>query len=70
MSTPENEPCPECGSKKTRPIVYGYPLESTMKAAQEGLVELGGCLVWGDDPDMHCPDCRHRWIKNPDSGEK
>jgi hypothetical protein len=24
---------------------------------------LGGCVVFGDDPEWHCVQCGHRWDK-------
>ena len=49
--------CPKCGSSEVVPIVYGYPLESLLKAAEKGRVELGGCCITGDDPNFRCKTC-------------
>lgn len=56
-------PCPECGSRRAVPIVYGYPTEQLARKAQTGCVILGGCVVSGDDPHFQCKDCDTRfWI--------
>jgi len=50
-------PCPKCGSLDVVPIEYGYPGPEMMAAAEKGLIELGGCCVFGDDPRKHCKTC-------------
>ncbi len=57
----EAPPCPKCGSRRTRPIVYGYPSWELFQAEERGEVTLGGCVITGDDPMWYCPDCDHRW---------
>ena len=53
--------CPNCGSRKVVPIVYGYPAEETVQRQFRDEVELGGCVVTGDDPERACKDCRARF---------
>jgi len=59
--------CPACGERSGVPIFWGYPspdsMDSLLKAVKRGEVELGGCLVTGDDPDTACAACGHRWHK-------
>jgi len=52
-----NPSCPQCGSTDTAPIVYGEPDSETTKAWERGEVELGGCLVTGNDPTHECRAC-------------
>ena len=37
--------CPKCGSKKVIHIVYGFPSPEAQKKAEQGKIELGGCVV-------------------------
>lgn len=55
--------CPVCGSQRVAWIVFGVvdwtpQLEEALIA---GEVVLGGCMVFGDDPDRSCNACRYRW---------
>ena len=58
--------CPKCGSEETVPILWGYPapdcMEKVLAAACRGEIELGGCLVTGNDPTDHCKNCGHEFI--------
>jgi predicted RNA-binding Zn-ribbon protein involved in translation (DUF1610 family) len=59
----ESSNCPNCGEPRLVPIVYGFPGDSLMRLAQQGVVQLGGCIVGGDDPQFHCPACDHDvWV--------
>jgi len=50
--------CPQCGSAAdVIPIIYGYPSEELMKAADRGEVALGGCIVGDDAPRWRCKKC-------------
>jgi len=50
--------CPTCHSAAdVVPIIYGFPSEELMKAAERGEVALGGCLVSPDDPQWRCKKC-------------
>ena len=51
--------CPNCGEKQLVPIVYGFPSEFTRQLSQKGGVELGGCIISGDDPSLRCRNCHH-----------
>ena len=52
--------CPKCLSdKNVVPIIYGYPSEGLMKAAEKGLVELGGCISRG--AEKYCRACKKSW---------
>ena len=54
--------CPACGGKLV-PILYGLPDSEAASAADRGEVELGGCLVTGDDPHLACASCHERyWV--------
>ena len=50
-------PCPDCGSAEVVPIGYGFPSAETFAAAEVGQIELGGCVVTGDDPAWRCKGC-------------
>jgi hypothetical protein len=47
------------------PIVFGYPTPATFAAADRGVVALGGCVVWGEDPTHHCAACDQDVILDP-----
>ena len=51
--------CPNCGEQQLVPIVYGFPSDLTMQLLQKGVVELGGCIISGDDPSFRCQSCHH-----------
>ena len=46
--------CPNCGEQQLVPIVYGFPSDLTRQLSQKGVVELGGCIISGDDPSFRC----------------
>lgn len=54
-------PCPACGCKKVRPIVYGEPMLSTFEAAERGELIIGGCVVTEGIPLWDCPNCSCRF---------
>src|SRR5699024_3351821 len=56
--------CPYCDGISTIPIVSGFPTEGLFKAAERGLVELGGCVVMPDQPTRLCLDCERRWSES------
>lgn len=58
--TPD-QPCPECGSDRVVPIVYGLPDGELTGAFLRGEAAIGGCLVTGDDPSRACRACGHKW---------
>jgi DNA-directed RNA polymerase subunit RPC12/RpoP len=51
--------CPNCGERGLVPIVYGFPNEFTIQLSSKGVVELGGCIISGDDPSFRCRRCQH-----------
>ncbi|MHC4469600.1 MAG: hypothetical protein ACYTDY_00290 [Planctomycetota bacterium] len=51
------ESCPECGSERVVPIVYGLPTDEALEMAEQGRFRLGGCCVTGNDPKWGCLDC-------------
>ncbi|HBN83798.1 MAG TPA: hypothetical protein DDZ89_08130 [Clostridiales bacterium] len=55
--------CPVCGSKNSIKIIYGYPGPEIMEKAQAGELKLGGCCLFGDDPEYYCKDCESQWNK-------
>jgi hypothetical protein len=53
--------CSFCGSM-ARPIIYGLPSPDLFEKADQGSVELGGCVVEEGNPDWACTGPgRHRW---------
>ena len=64
------ETCPYCFSLCVVPIVYGKPAPELQRAAQRGLLTLGGCVVDADHPDRHCLDCESRWRKQASSSDR
>ena len=55
----ENPKCPNCGGDETFPIIYGLPLKHGAKR-KEGEVLLGGCIVYGNDPEWY-KGCKNRF---------
>ena len=49
--------CVTCQAKMV-PIVYGYPGDGLMEAAERGEVVLGGCVIWPNQPRWKCPTCK------------
>jgi hypothetical protein len=50
--------CPQCQSKNVIPILYGMPSFEAWKKELKGLIRLGGCELFGDDPQWYCKDCK------------
>lgn len=50
-------PCAACGSAHTVTVAYGFPDMILLRAAQLGLVTLGGCVADEDPPLWQCRDC-------------
>ena len=55
-----NRRCPECGSERVVPIVYGFPTPELERRAERGEVALGGCLLPAD-ATRYCSDCDSEW---------
>ena len=53
----EEATCPNCGSARVVPILYGYPSLEMFQAADRGEIALGGCLISGNDPMTLCLNC-------------
>ena len=55
--------CPVCHSSRVARILYGLPYftPELNKELDEGRTVLGGCCVFGDDPEWQCVVCRHEW---------
>ena len=53
--------CPQCKTKDAVKILYGYPLEETLKAWLNKEIELGGCIVGEAKPNRKCMKCNHQW---------
>jgi hypothetical protein len=62
--------CPACHSARVARILYGLPhfTPELGKELDEGRVVLGGCCVFGDDPEWHCTACGHRWGRSAWAG--
>lgn len=52
--------CPSCGGTITE-IVYGLPSLELFEAAERGEVAIGGCVLFGNDPDRQCASCGQTW---------
>jgi hypothetical protein len=53
--------CPQCEGDLV-PILYGYPGQEMLEAAQRGEIVLGGCMVGEDDPQYRCGRCGRTWL--------
>ncbi len=49
--------CPNCRATDLIPILYGYPAPEMFQSADRGEIELGGCVIYGDDPEWTCRRC-------------
>jgi hypothetical protein len=52
--------CSSCAATDLVAIVYGYPDPELFEAADCGEVELGGCVIYGNDPKWSCRVCGTR----------
>lgn len=57
--------CPQCGSKNTCIIFWGFPadMEWYLESIAKKEIVSGGCTISKNDPKWHCNDCSHRWGK-------
>lgn len=60
--------CPKCEAANPLRIVYGAPEPATLRSAQLGLIDLGGCILLPNRPDWRCRVCDHSWFY-PDERE-
>ena len=60
-----NNICPSCKSENVVPIQYGYPTPEAVEDSKKNKVHFGGCTIdVFNQPDFHCNDCNHDWIKD------
>lgn len=58
MRRPKVSSCPECGKTDVVvPILYGYPSDEAMAAAEREEIVLAGCLVRDLEPSYYCRRC-------------
>src|SRR5688572_11850531 len=52
-------PCPRCGCARVAPILYGYPalLVHPRDPVETGMVAIGGCVSWENQPAWCCRRC-------------
>jgi hypothetical protein len=58
--------CPACGVEDAVRVVPGEPDAELIRAAERGLVVLGGCIVVEDQAAFSCRACSHRWGSHDD----
>jgi ribosomal protein L37AE/L43A len=61
--------CPNCGSDRVMPIVYGFPSPALLDMAMQRFIAIGGCTVDGSESLWACDTCHHEWgsgAKDPD----
>ena len=54
--------CPNCGSTRVAPILYGEPIEEAVAMAKRGQLAIGGCCVFEGQPEWYCWACEHEWF--------
>lgn len=52
--------CPTCGSVGV-PVLFGLPVEAAGRAARDGRLALGGCIVPNNEPPNWECQHHHRW---------
>ena len=64
----KNRTCPTCGSKMI-PIIYGMPGDPELfEKADRGEVELGGCVIWFDNPSRVCRGSEPHYWREDEAG--
>ena len=53
--------CPQCNSDDVIDILYGYPSEKTLQSWFKKEIELGGCIIRGENPHHKCKKCGNQW---------
>jgi hypothetical protein len=55
--------CPDCGADNTAFIQYGLPSfdKSLEQDLDNGLIVLGGCDLFENNPKFQCNECRYYW---------
>jgi hypothetical protein len=66
MSTPlrNGSTCPTCTKATLVPIQYGLPGPEMRQDFEMGLIELGGCCVTDNDPELACLNCEARFMRD------
>ncbi len=54
-------PCPRCGARSARPIVWGMPDLTDDELWGDGVVLGGCCLPPGPPPAFSCAACGAEW---------
>ena len=58
-------PCPNCGSRKRREILYGLYAGPPSGVDEDSYV-LGGCVIFEGQPTHECNDCETRYVARRD----
>lgn len=45
--------------------MYDLPDHDLARRSERGEVVLGGCVLFGGEPDFRCESCRHEWVDGP-----
>ena len=54
-----------CKSTNIVRIVYGFPSPELQEKINREEVISGGCLIYGDEPNWQCKDCKEEfYLKN------
>lgn len=53
--------CPQCGSHKILPIIYGTPGPELKRALRSGQAIMGRREEWEGQPQWHCRECESEW---------
>jgi hypothetical protein len=56
--------CPTCKKAKLVPIEYGFPGPEMRRDFEMGLIQLGGCCVTDNDPELECLSCAARYMRD------
>lgn len=50
--------CPQCKSNEfSVPVAYGFPGDELLRLAEEGKVQLMGCVMSEEEPAGYCHKC-------------
>lgn len=53
--------CARCGAADALPILYGLPNDTALRAAEDGIVVLGGCEASEGMATLRCRECGYEW---------
>ena len=56
--------CPACTKAKLVPIAYGLPGPEMLNDVELGLVQIGGCCVTDNDPELACLRCEAQFMRD------